>query len=233
MKPHRPPVSARERWILARARGGAILDVGFAGQKTTSPPYFNRLRAMRGESLVIGLDYNESTVVARKEAGSLVGDARRLPFSDVSIDCLILGEFLEHQTSIQDFLTECYRVLRRGGRLLITTPSPYFLNRLLKHWLFVPAARVGGRENVRRAMGHPDHLVFWDPLSVSAILQDTGFAVDEITSLGTWLPGLGQTIPRLRSGMYVNIWPFNRLGYVTCIRCSKPSEAHAEVRTHG
>ena len=208
-------LSARERWLLSRLEGTEIVDVGFAGQKGKLPPYYRAFGS--GTRRVIGVDFNEPAVLARAIPRSTVADATRLPFRDGHADAVILGEFLEHQSDLVPFLRECRRVLRVGGQLLITTPNPAFLNRVIRHWLMPRGTSHLADDNVRKAMEYEDHVVLWDPLSVCSVLSRNGFDVRELTTLGIWIPGLGRVVPRFRRGLYVDVWPFNRLGHITCI----------------
>jgi ubiquinone/menaquinone biosynthesis C-methylase UbiE len=50
--------------------------------------------------------------------------AEALPFRDGSLDCVLLADVIEHLVDPQLCVTECNRVLRPGGRLIITTPNP-------------------------------------------------------------------------------------------------------------
>ena len=61
-------------------------------------------------------------------------DAREMPWADVSKDVVIILEAIYYLPSFPEFLDECLRVLRPGGKLLIATankdlsdfnPSPY------------------------------------------------------------------------------------------------------------
>ena len=49
-------------------------------------------------------------------------DARRLPFSDESFDCVVLADVIEHIDAPEAVMNEAHRVLRRGGQILLTTP---------------------------------------------------------------------------------------------------------------
>jgi len=213
------PLSARERWLLARLRCGRVLDVGFAGQKQALPGYYDQLPAAK--RVVFGVDFAKEVVLARRQPRSIVGDARHLPVPDRTVDAVILGEFLEHQSDLVPFFRECHRVLREGGQLLLTTPNPFFVNRLLRRWVFPRGARHVADANVQQAMGYEDHLVIWDPLSLMHLLGRQGFRVREATTLGFWIPGLGRIVPRFRRGLYINAWPFNRLGYISCIEAER------------
>jgi SAM-dependent methyltransferase len=218
---HASSLSPRERWLLANVAGCRLLDVGFAGQKGTLPGYFPLVRAARTDRHIFGVDWNQDAVVSRGQRGSLVGDASRLPIRKDSVDCVIMGEFLEHHVAIDTFLAESWRVLKPGGVLLITTPNPLFLNRLVSRWLAPTRSGLIRKDNVAAAMGYHDHRVLWDPLSLAHIVGSAGFHVDELCALGTWIPFLGRLIPRFRRSLLLDFWPANRLGYITCMRCSK------------
>ena len=54
-------------------------------------------------------------------------DATALPFRTESLDALVCSEVLEHIRDDRGALREMYRVLRPGGRLILTVPiHPYF-----------------------------------------------------------------------------------------------------------
>ena len=76
---------------------------------------------------VIGLDYDVLTTqhVARKypRVHMLRGNLVMLPFPAESIDVVANLQVIEHLWEQERFLAECLRVLRPGGRLLITTPN--------------------------------------------------------------------------------------------------------------
>lgn len=218
---HPPDLSPRERWLLANARGRVLLDIGFAGQKGVLPGYFPLVRRQSPGVRLIGIDWNKDAVIERAQAGSLVGDASMLPIRSESIDCVIMGEFLEHHVAIETFVHEAKRALKPGGSLLITTPNPLFLNRLVRRWLMPRAADLPGHRNLVAAMGYHDHRVLWDPLSLAQILSSAGFNVEEVSALGTWIPFVGRVFPRFRKSVLLSFWPANRLGYITCVRCRK------------
>src|SRR6476661_7505178 len=50
-----------------------------------------------------------------------IGEA--LPWKDESFDCVLMSEVIEHLEKPQISIREAARVLRHGGRLLITTPN--------------------------------------------------------------------------------------------------------------
>jgi len=56
------------------------------------------------------------------EAGSMVGDALRLPFADAAFDRVICAEVLEHVPDDRKAMAEIARVLKPGGTAAVTVP---------------------------------------------------------------------------------------------------------------
>jgi ubiquinone/menaquinone biosynthesis C-methylase UbiE len=52
----------------------------------------------------------------------ITADSFQLPFSDNSFDCVIASEIIEHVVDPPEFIKELFRVVKNGGRLIITTP---------------------------------------------------------------------------------------------------------------
>jgi SAM-dependent methyltransferase len=99
--------------FLARAldgETGKVLDV-CCGVK----PY-RRLAA--GAATWIGLDWP----AGGQAAPDVRGDALRLPFRDAVVDAVVCSEALEHLPDPFGALTEIARVLKPGGRALVTVP---------------------------------------------------------------------------------------------------------------
>jgi len=106
------------RWIIDQLpkRGRRILSVGCGtGELERS------LRELGHR--VIGLDFSLEmlqTAVRRGDRGLVQGDGHLLPFAAGSFDAVILPESLGHLKAAVA-LAEANRVLKRRGRLLITT----------------------------------------------------------------------------------------------------------------
>ncbi len=52
----------------------------------------------------------------------IVADAFQLPFRDNTLDCVIASEIIEHTYNPKEFIRELFRVVAKGGRLIISTP---------------------------------------------------------------------------------------------------------------
>ncbi|ROS39666.1 class I SAM-dependent methyltransferase [Amycolatopsis thermoflava] len=76
---------------------------------------------------VLALDYDQPTTehVARRypQVWTARGNLVRLPLRDGSVDVVANFQVIEHLWDQGAFLAECLRVLRPGGRLLVTTPN--------------------------------------------------------------------------------------------------------------
>lgn len=109
-------LARRELWraISNAAAGmeGPLLDLGCG-----SRPYESLLKA----SPYVGVDvYSETT--RQLGAASVFYDGKRLPFADGSFSSVLCNQVLEHVFEPDEFLTEIHRVLKPGGRLLLTVP---------------------------------------------------------------------------------------------------------------
>ena len=120
---HRLWKDAMMDWLAPRP-GQRLLDV--AGG--TGDVAFRFLTRAPGASAVV-CDMTESMLVAgrqRAEADSMadrlgwvVGDAMALPFEDNSFDVYTISFGIRNVTRVADALSEAYRVLRPGGRLMV------------------------------------------------------------------------------------------------------------------
>ena len=72
---------------------------------------------------VIGIDFNADACRAARANGLTVirGDAFRLPLMDGAVDEIVTCQFFNQQTpaAVEQFIAECARVLRDGGRLIM------------------------------------------------------------------------------------------------------------------
>lgn len=65
---------------------------------------------------------NALNLFPSKLHSGIVADSFHLPYSNESFDCVIASEIIEHVVDPSDFIKELFRVVKKGGRLIITTP---------------------------------------------------------------------------------------------------------------
>lgn len=106
-----------------------------------------------------------------------------LPLGHGEIDLVWCSETLEHVVDTAPILSEARRVLRRGGRILVTTPDHGRLRRTL-----IALARFDAHFD---PLG--GHLRFYTERSLTVVLANAGFAPPEVTRFGG-LPGLRTTL---------------------------------------
>jgi SAM-dependent methyltransferase len=91
---------------------GDVLDVG-CGRK----PY----RRFSSATRYVGVDIDTPNTRSLGVADVLY-DGRHLPFPDASFDAVLCSQVFEHVFTPAEFLAEIFRVLRPGGRLVLTVP---------------------------------------------------------------------------------------------------------------
>ena len=91
---------------------GRLLDVGCG-----SKPYERLFRVDQ----YVGLDI-ESERTRTAAVADHYYDGHRFPFVDASFDALLCNQVLEHVFNPNEFVAEMHRVLKPGGRLVLTVP---------------------------------------------------------------------------------------------------------------
>lgn len=106
--------------LLDHCRDAVAVDAGFGEG-------YGAARIAEVANRVIGVDYDGPAVahVARSypEVAAVRGNLAALPLADGSADVVVNLQVIEHLWDQTAFLDEVFRVLRPGGRLLISTPN--------------------------------------------------------------------------------------------------------------
>lgn len=121
-----------KRYITADAE---ILDVGSGRGWDT-----NRMSEHFSSAKITGMEYSPMGVnISQQYEGSRLrfvqGDATAMPFADDSFDALYSLATIEHVSGPERMIRECYRVLKPGGFLLVSThPKQYWQFWLKRHY---------------------------------------------------------------------------------------------------
>jgi ubiquinone/menaquinone biosynthesis C-methylase UbiE len=164
----------RRDFLLARvAPGERVLDVGCGEGRFTS-----ELRLAGAQA--VGIDVAEEPLErARSRDGlldvRLIDEAGDWPLEDSSFDVAWAGEVIEHVADTAAWLSELRRVLRSGGRLLLSTPAN-------------GRGRLLGLAASRRAFAAhfdplADHLRFYSRETLTRLIEDFGFDSVEIDAV--------------------------------------------------
>lgn len=186
----RPPLKLLELFQRHISRSDRCLDVG-CGDGGTSGVWLNERTAS-----YLGVDVSDAAVEMARRRGldaRRIEDAAALPFDDGSFDVAVCVEVLEHLFQPQLAVNEIARVLRPGGRVVLTVPN-------VAHWRN-RVDGVLGRWNPRGdhlSAAEPwrdAHLRFFTIRSLTNLVQRCGFQVldrggYEEHGFAHYLPGL-------------------------------------------
>lgn len=106
-------------WIASHARG-LVLDVGAANRWVENQ--------IPSSCCYVSLDYPATGRDLYGSRPELFADAAKIPIRDKSVDVVLLLEVLEHLRYPSDALKEIHRVLRPGGKLIMSVPFMYPLH---------------------------------------------------------------------------------------------------------
>jgi SAM-dependent methyltransferase len=112
------------RYAFARdlCRGLDVLDVA-SGEGYGSALVAQVARSVVGLEIDLGAVTHAQTAYKQPNLRFLQGDARAIPLADASVDAVVSFETIEHFYEHDTFIAEIRRVLRSGGRLIISSPE--------------------------------------------------------------------------------------------------------------
>lgn len=164
--------SLLERYLAVKPflRGPAVLDLGCAS-RYGSPDWLHGLIAEEPFELV-GLDIDTDKLASIRQAGFDVreGDVRNFDLGQ-QFDTVFAGELIEHLDDIRGFLSSVRRHLAPSGRLVMTTPNPFYVGNFIY--------RLGGHATV-----HPQHTCWFCEDTMRQVLRVNGFEAAEIGFTG-------------------------------------------------
>jgi SAM-dependent methyltransferase len=146
-----------------------ILDLGSGrGHLARRISDFLIQKNLKPENHLIATDFSRDIFEAIEVPFREANFNEKLPFESECFDIVYSVEVIEHLRSPYDFLSECYRILKPGGRLLISTPNILSLSSRINffftgfHNLYHPPSI--DPKNAGRLCGHimPLHIAYYD-----------------------------------------------------------------------
>lgn len=187
----------RLRLVTKYLKSGNILDVGYA---MIPNPY---LKSPVGFDLAKPLKLYPNYKYAKK---GNINDG--LPFADSSFDNIVAGEFIEHIENPVFFLKECHRVLKSGGRLIITTPNIYC------YWKF-----FAGLLGLDKEVGA--HLYEFAPQTLEKVLKICDFKILHREGVEVGIPFISRIFSFLKKVRFKPIYFCNTMLFV-CKKSHNP-----------
>lgn len=165
---------------------GLVLDIGCG--------FGYGSKILNKNSSVVSIDISGNALLYAKSKypgpSYLRGDAQILPFKDACFDSIVAFEVIEHVDNGTNLLKEIYRVLKKGGILILSSPNALLLNKI-RHLI---------SSNDMKKPENPYHKHEYTFKELVLLLKSTRFVIEE-----TW----GQVLPlpfvfKLPLSLYIN-----------------------------
>ena len=176
-----------------------ILDAGCGGDPESGLLNY----VTNGSKIALGLDVNiyslkkaKSALRSKESLGVIEfvrGDAQNLPFKDECFDVITASEVIEHLQKAEVFLSECYRVCKNRGFLVLSTPNFF-------RWSSSIGRLVGLFERTRILTRNPQHIHEFTHFELIKLLKKHKFHFLELYfgALNPYLPPFNKPGSALR-----------------------------------
>jgi methionine biosynthesis protein MetW len=186
-----PLVETSRHWYALGALGSGqrVLDVGFGNGLV-----LQKLQGRYRERVGVDLALSKHALALRAEGiRVLKGDVSRgLPFKAGHFDAVVSLDVLEHVFDPLAFLTELRRVLRPGGRLVVSTPNVRYLRQLWR----IAVQGLGPQTSGEDEGWDGGHLHYFSSKDLLALSRRAGFATARVEGMVSVL-GRGAGLKRL------------------------------------
>lgn len=140
---------------------GSILDIGCVQhslERIKSDSWLHGVLCNQFND-VVGMDILEEEIQELSDMGYNVvhGDAENFKL-DKKFDTIVAGELIEHLANPGNFLECCAQHLKDNGKLVLTTPNPY--------WIEYTIRRAFNRLDV-----NPEHTALYDEVVITQLLD--------------------------------------------------------------
>lgn len=167
-----------------------ILDFGCGAGHILS-----EIKKINPEAKLMGLDVSQAALDEAKRLLSEVElhkieDGGKFPLVDDSVDFIFTSEVIEHVYDTENAAKELYRILKPGGRMLLTTPYHNFIKNLL--------ILLSGKFDTHFDPVGP-HVRFFSKKTLWNLLEERGFKIEN-------------------HGFYGRFWPISHSVYLSAVK---------------
>ncbi|MFH0785728.1 MAG: class I SAM-dependent methyltransferase [Pseudomonadota bacterium] len=174
----------------------------YLGLKELPPGRMLEIGCGRGERLsffrnmgweVTGQDIDDKAVAHAKAARGvdvLCGELISLGLESAQFNVIVMSHVLEHVPDVQRMLSECFRLLQFGGRLIIATPNAdsFGHKKFGRNW---------------RGLEPPRHLHIFSKKNLQAVLHQIGFSQVSVQANAANARSVFEASYRLREGTFL------------------------------
>lgn len=134
---------------------------------------------LKKQNKVFGIDIVKKNLEIAKHRGLIVKsvdvEKEKLPFKNDCFDLVILGDIIEHVFDTDRLLKEARRVLKTGGKLIVTTPNVASLGRRLMLLLGINPFLEYSLKLPHKGPPPVGHIRYYTVQTLKEQLEDHGF----------------------------------------------------------
>lgn len=145
---------------LKAAWKGRLLDVGCG-----DGAFLARMKSLGWEAVGVELDEKAANVAKTKfDVDVFIGTLEAAGFADESFDVITLSHVIEHVGDPIELLCRCRNLLRKGGRVVVTTPNAECLGHRIfrEHW---------------RGLEVPRHMMVFSLRTLAQLASEAGLSI--------------------------------------------------------
>lgn len=125
---------------------------------------------------------------ARPNVSVVLDDIVSSSLPSASFDLVLCSEVIEHIPDVAGALRSMHRILRPGGKLLLSTPHRYSPLELFGRVAFLPGIISVVRRIYREPILPTGHISLLSAGAARRCLRDAGFVIDRSWATGVYLP---------------------------------------------